>query len=200
MSPHHLKINNVSMGTPILLLPKGKRTFLRIYIPKTGKFPFPEKLQVLHSMMVQQYAPGKVCLSWKHRLSLAHVCCSSAPWGRVAFPKRANCIPPLKSLSSPMNVRGNNTFSSEEMLQLPGLEVSQYTHATTQQSLGSSLPLALSLHQTAECGICNYPHESLGIFWIRVRGIWNQQVNELSLFQLIPAIKDIHSLPLIHKY
>jgi hypothetical protein len=57
--------------------------FLRIYIPKTGKSPFPEKLQVLHSMMVQQYAPGKVCLSRKHRLSLARVWSPSAPWGRV---------------------------------------------------------------------------------------------------------------------
>jgi hypothetical protein len=103
MSPHHLKINNVSMGTPILLLSKGKRTFLRIYIPETGKFLFPEKLQVLHSMMAQQYAPGKVCLSRKHRLSLARVCSLSAPWGSVAFPKRANPIPPLKSLPSPMN-------------------------------------------------------------------------------------------------
>jgi hypothetical protein len=63
-----------------------------------------------------------------------------------------------------MNGGENNTFSSEEMLQLPGLEVYQYTHATTQQSLGSTLPLAISLPQTAECGICKYPHESLGIF------------------------------------
>jgi hypothetical protein len=33
-----------------------------------------------------------------------------------------------------------------------------------------------------------------------VRGIWNQQLNKLSLLQLIATIKDIHSPPLIHKY
>lgn len=150
--------------------------------------------------MVQQYAPGKVCLAKRHRLSIARVCSPSAPWGSITFPRRANPIPPLNSLPSPMNGGENNTFSSEEMLQLPGLEVYQYTHATTQQSLGSTLPLAISLPQTAECGICNYPHESLGIFWIWVRGIWNQQLNKLSLLQLIATIKDIHSPPLIHKY
>lgn len=128
MSPHHLKINNVSMGTPILLLPKGKRTFLRIYIPETGKFPFPEKLQVLHSMMVQQYAPGKVCLSRKHRLSLACVCSPSAPWGRITFPKRTNPIPPLKSQSSPMNGRGNNTCCNSLALKCPNIHMLQHNN------------------------------------------------------------------------